>query len=141
MRPARRAHRAGGAVQPAILRRRPAAPWRRPPRRLHAGAAARPGAARLHAEGLRQPLAPDLAEAYPRRRAARLRLELRDGRVFEHEQPTRKGDPEDPLTDAELDAKFSDLAEPVLGQDAAAALRALVLRGTALPGALALGPA
>ncbi|EFH10374.1 MmgE/PrpD family protein, partial [Teichococcus cervicalis] len=86
-------------------------------------------------------LAPDLAEAYPRRRAARLRLELRDGRVFEHEQPTRKGDPEDPLTDAELDAKFSDLAEPVLGQDAAAALRALVLRGTALPGALALGPA
>ncbi|MDQ1079443.1 MmgE/PrpD family protein [Pseudoroseomonas cervicalis] len=84
-------------------------------------------------------LAPELAEAYPRRRAARLRLELQDGTVLTHEQPTRKGDPEDPLTDAELDAKFDELAGPVLGAAGAAALRALIRSGTALPGALAPG--
>ena len=63
--------------------------------------------------------APDLVDAFPRRRAARLRLELRDGRMLEHEQPTRKGDPEDPLTNAELDAKFRELAGPVLGEQGA----------------------
>ena len=81
-------------------------------------------------------LAPDLADAYPRRRAARIRVDLTDGRVLEHEQPHRKGDPEDPLTDAELDAKFDELAIPVIGADAAAALRRLVREGHALPGSL-----
>ncbi len=79
-------------------------------------------------------LAPDLADAYPGRRAARIRLELNDGRVFDHEQPTRKGDPEAPLTDAELDAKFSELVVPVLGRDGAAALLRAVRHGTSLPG-------
>jgi hypothetical protein len=32
-----------------------------------------------------------------------------------HYQPTRKGDPDLPLTDDELDAKFVELANPVLG--------------------------
>lgn len=81
-------------------------------------------------------LAPDLADAYPRRRAARIRLELADGRVFEHEQPIRKGDPELPLTDAELDAKFLELAEPVLGRGPAAALRQSIRDGSAVPGNL-----
>ncbi|WP_159992533.1 MmgE/PrpD family protein [Roseomonas sp. 18066] len=84
-------------------------------------------------------VAPELADAYPRRRAARLRLELLDGRVFEHEQPNRKGDPEDPFTDDELDAKFSELAEPVLGKLAAVSLRDLIRHGSELPG-LALPP-
>ncbi len=79
-------------------------------------------------------LAPDLADAYPRRRAARIRLELNDGRVLDHEQPTRKGDPEAPLTDAELDAKFSELVVPVLGRDGAGALLRAVRHGTSLPG-------
>ena len=30
-------------------------------------------------------------------------------------QPTRKGDPEMPLTDDELNGKYFELAEPVLG--------------------------
>jgi 2-methylcitrate dehydratase PrpD len=109
------------------------------------------GAVRLNAftpERLRDPtlrtfmpkvsvsLAPELADAYPRRRAARLRLELRDGQVLEHEQPTRKGDPEDPLTDDELDAKFRELAEPVLGELGASELRDLIQRGEELPGLL-----
>ena len=79
-------------------------------------------------------LAPDLADAYPRRRAARLRLTLTDGTVIEHEQPIRKGDPEDPLTDAELDAKFRELAGPVIGAAAAEVLRRVVREGHALPG-------
>jgi 2-methylcitrate dehydratase PrpD len=110
------------------------------------------GAVRLNAftpERLRDPvlhafmpkvfvsLAPELVDAYPRRRAARLRLDLRDGRVFQHEQPTRKGDPEDPLTDQELDAKFNELVGPVLGTSGAAELRNLLRYGTELPGALA----
>ncbi|WP_249120429.1 MmgE/PrpD family protein [Plastoroseomonas hellenica] len=81
-------------------------------------------------------LAPDLADAYPGRRAARIRLELQDGRVFDHEQPTRKGDPEDPLTDPELDAKFHELVAPVLGEAGAAALLQAIRRGTRLPGAI-----
>ena len=82
-------------------------------------------------------LAPDLADAYPRRRAARLRLALTDGTVIEHEQPFRKGDPEDPLTDAELDAKFLELAGPVIGAAAAEALRRAIRTGSALPGMVA----
>ena len=81
-------------------------------------------------------LAPDLADAYPKRRAARIRLELNDGRVFEYEQPLRKGDPEQPLTDEELDAKFRELAEPVLGNGPAEALRQLIRSGEALPDSL-----
>lgn len=114
------------------------------------------GAVRLNAftpERLRDPvlhafmpkvsvsLASELVDAYPRHRAARLRLELLDGRVFEHEQPNRKGDPEDPLTDAELDAKFSELAEPVLGKLGAVSLRDLIRRDTELPGLVAPLPA
>lgn len=85
-------------------------------------------------------LAPELADAYPRRRAARLRLELRDGHVLEHEQPTWKGDSENPLTDDELDAKFHDLVEPLLGQAGAVDLRDLIRCGTRLPGAGAAIP-
>jgi 2-methylcitrate dehydratase PrpD len=111
------------------------------------------GAVRLNAftpERLRDPvlqafmpkvsvsLASELVDAYPKRRAARLRLELRDGRVFEHEQPARKGDPEDPLTDEELDAKFSELAEPVIGELGTVELRDLIRRGADLPGSVAI---
>jgi hypothetical protein len=37
-------------------------------------------------------------------------------------QPTRKGDPEAPLSDRELEAKFLELASPVLGDAPARAL-------------------
>ena len=79
-------------------------------------------------------LAPDLADAYPRRRAAHLRVVLRDGRVLTHTQPNRKGDPEDPLSDAELSGKFHELVAPVLGgADATARLDGL-WNGETLPG-------
>jgi hypothetical protein len=35
--------------------------------------------------------------------------------VFTHGQHTRKGDPDLPLSDAELNAKFTELTSPVLG--------------------------
>ncbi len=83
-------------------------------------------------------LDPELADAYPARRAARVTVRLEDGRVLERFQPTRKGDPDDPLSDAELSAKFHELAAPVLGAAGAAALERAVLQGDALPGAVML---
>ena len=82
-------------------------------------------------------LDPELADAYPTRRAARVTLRLRDGRVLERFQPTRKGDPDMPLSDADLAAKFHELAGPVLGAAGAARLEEALLHGDALPGALA----
>ena len=57
-----------------------------------------------------------LSKAFPRQRAARVEIELADGRRLEHFQPTRKGDPELPLSDAELDDKFLELTAPVVGE-------------------------
>ncbi|MCR0985150.1 MmgE/PrpD family protein, partial [Roseomonas pecuniae] len=83
-------------------------------------------------------LAPDLADAYPARRAARVSVTLRDGTVLEHLQPTRKGDPDMPLSDAELSAKFHELAGPAIGAEAAARLEGALLHGDALPGPVPL---
>jgi len=59
-------------------------------------------------------LDPELDATFPRQRAARVAISAR-GRREELVQPTRKGDPDAPLTDAELEAKFLELAAPVLG--------------------------
>ena len=64
----------------------------------------------------------ELSKAFPRQRAARVEIELADGRKLAHFQPTRKGDPELPLSDDELNDKFLELAEPVVGEPAARAL-------------------
>ncbi|HEY6239670.1 MAG TPA: MmgE/PrpD family protein [Burkholderiales bacterium] len=62
--------------------------------------------------------------AFPARRAARVAFEARDGRHGEHLQPTRKGDPDMPLSDAELEHKYLELASPVLGEERARRLLA-----------------
>jgi 2-methylcitrate dehydratase PrpD len=59
---------------------------------------------------------PELDAAFPRQRAARVAFTARDGRQEEFLQPTRIGDPEAPLSDAQLDAKYLELAAPVLGE-------------------------
>jgi 2-methylcitrate dehydratase PrpD len=82
-------------------------------------------------------LDPELADAYPKRRAARVRVALRDGRALERYQPTRKGDPDMPLSDEELGAKFRELAAPVLGDATAARLLERLWRGTEVPFGLA----
>jgi len=58
---------------------------------------------------------PELDASFPGQRAARVAIEDKKGRREEFLQPTRKGDPDQPLTDRELDAKFLELASPVLG--------------------------
>jgi 2-methylcitrate dehydratase PrpD len=60
--------------------------------------------------------------AFPGQRAARVTVVDEDGKAWEHVRTTRKGDPDDPLTDDELRDKFSDLALPVLGEEASARL-------------------
>lgn len=84
---------------------------------------------------------PELAALYPRRRQARLHVRLLDGRTFNHFQPTRKGDPDDPLSDAELFEKFEELTAPSMPADARRALREGIMTGSAVPGAIPLGTA
>ncbi len=64
----------------------------------------------------------ELDAAFPQQRAARVTLETYDGRSVTHLQPTRKGDPDAPLTDTELDEKYLELSAPVLGDAPARAL-------------------
>jgi len=82
---------------------------------------------------------PQLDAAFPGQRAARVAIEARDGRREEFLQPTRIGDPDAPLSDAQLDAKFLELAAPVLGEPAAraqlASLWKVDSRQTLRPGA------
>ena len=75
----------------------------------------------------------ELASAYPKRRMAHINVRLSDGREYAHFQQTRKGDPEDPLTDEELIAKFDELTAEVMLPLTAEKLRKDVLYGDALP--------
>jgi hypothetical protein len=67
---------------------------------------------------------PALTAGYPTQRASRVKMTLTDGQKIEFFQPYRKGDPEQLLTDAEVDAKFMELAAPVLGAEKSKALLA-----------------
>jgi 2-methylcitrate dehydratase PrpD len=64
----------------------------------------------------------DLSAEFPERRAARIEIETTGGDRFEHYSPTRKGDPDNPLTDDELAEKFLEITDPVLGSAGAAQL-------------------
>lgn len=63
---------------------------------------------------------PGCESAFPKARSARVAIVTRDGRRLERFAPTRKGDPDNPLTDADLAGKFHELADPVLGRPRAA---------------------
>jgi 2-methylcitrate dehydratase PrpD len=65
---------------------------------------------------------PRLDAAFPKQRAAIVEIETVDGERLSHYAPTRKGDPDSPLSDAELRAKASELIAPVLGPNATTAL-------------------
>jgi 2-methylcitrate dehydratase PrpD len=71
-------------------------------------------------------LDPEVEAAFPRRRGARVVVTLRDGRCLTHVQPDRKGDPELPLSDADLEGKLMELATPVIGEAQARALLARI---------------
>jgi 2-methylcitrate dehydratase PrpD len=80
----------------------------------------------------------ELAADYPGRRAAKVTVKLRDGRELFRYQPTRKGDPDAPLSDSELSEKFTELAAPVIGGAGARALLEALWHGNALPGPVPL---
>ena len=61
---------------------------------------------------------PQLDAAFPAQRAARVAIHAR-GRREAHLQPPRIGDPDAPLSDAQLDEKYLELAVPVLRERAA----------------------
>lgn len=75
---------------------------------------------------------------YPRQRAATVTLQLRDGRSVSAHAPTRRGDPDNPLTDAELGDKFMELVAPVTGPAAARELLRVLWNIGALPDMAAL---
>lgn len=58
-------------------------------------------------------------DLFPAKRCARVDVELMDGRVLSAVQRTRKGDPELPLSDEELEDKYYELSEPVIGRTSA----------------------
>ncbi len=75
----------------------------------------------------------DCDAAFPRRRSAVVEIETTDGARLRHHQPTRRGDPEAPLSDADLSDKFSELTGPVIGAAAADALLAQLWRLDDMP--------
>jgi 2-methylcitrate dehydratase PrpD len=64
----------------------------------------------------------EMERLFPDQRHATVTVRERSGATRTAERHTRKGDPDDPLTDAELGEKFDDLVTPVLGASAATTL-------------------
>ncbi|HET7730157.1 MAG TPA: MmgE/PrpD family protein [Usitatibacter sp.] len=61
---------------------------------------------------------PALTRDFPHKRAAHVAITFADGSRVEHFAPFRKGDPEAPLSDADIESKFMELVQPVLGEAA-----------------------
>jgi 2-methylcitrate dehydratase PrpD len=70
---------------------------------------------------------PAMTAQLPGLRPARLRLTLADGSRHEAEVTTNRGDTEDPYTEAEVRAKFRELADPVFGVDRARSIEDAVM--------------
>ncbi|MDH3414162.1 MAG: MmgE/PrpD family protein [Gammaproteobacteria bacterium] len=65
---------------------------------------------------------PQCDKGFPKQRAAVVEMHTRDGRVLRFRAPTRKGDPDSPLSDAELVDKYRELVAPVIGEASAEGL-------------------
>ena len=65
---------------------------------------------------------PDLTATYPRKWPARVAITLKDGRRLNGANEYPKGDPENPLSERELIAKFKDLTEGALSAGRADAM-------------------
>jgi 2-methylcitrate dehydratase PrpD len=70
--------------------------------------------------------ADEFSRRFPAERWARVRIELRDGRVLSSPPTQARGGPDNPLSDAELSAKYRALASPVLGDARTARIEAFV---------------
>ena len=60
--------------------------------------------------------------AFPKVRSAKVEVVTLDDEVFAHFAQTRKGDPDNPLSDSELSSKYTHLVEPVTGKPVGQAL-------------------
>jgi 2-methylcitrate dehydratase len=61
---------------------------------------------------------PEIEKVFPALQRVDVEIETTDGRTLERRLDFPKGDPRNPLTDAELEAKFDALAAPVLSEAA-----------------------
>ena len=68
---------------------------------------------------------PKLDATFPKQRAALVEIATKDGRSFRHEQTTRRGDPDSPLSDDELVGKFHELAGSAIGDGSRALIDTL----------------
>jgi 2-methylcitrate dehydratase PrpD len=80
----------------------------------------------------------ECAAAFPSKRSAKVEIKLKDGRVLNRHQHTRKGDPDAPLSDQDLSDKFLELTSDAIGAAQAKAVLAQLWEGTALPGIIPL---
>ncbi|MQA95733.1 MAG: MmgE/PrpD family protein [Streptosporangiales bacterium] len=65
---------------------------------------------------------PGCEAAFPSRRSARVVIVDTDGAEHEHYRATRRGDPDDPLSDDDLSQKFAEFVTPVIGAGKGAGL-------------------
>jgi len=75
---------------------------------------------------------PECAAKFPLHRSAKVEIEMNDGSIYSHQQYTRHGDPDEPLTDQELVDKFHELAEPRIGLQLAHTISGELLAGKGL---------
>lgn len=71
-------------------------------------------------------LDPEREAAFPKQRSATVVITTRDGQTLERFRPTRKGDPDDPLSNSELSSKFHVLVDPILGEAPAKSLEEML---------------
>ncbi len=83
-------------------------------------------------------LDPECAAAFPAKRSSKVEIRLKDGRVLDRHQHTRKGDPDAPLSDADLSDKFLELTSDAVGAAQARTLLAQLWQGSAVPGLVPL---
>ena len=81
---------------------------------------------------------PQADSVYPGQRAATVTVHTRDGRALRFHSPTRKGDPDNPLSDEELSDKFMELVAPITGTKVAHDLLAVLWDIKSLPDLAAL---
>jgi 2-methylcitrate dehydratase PrpD len=62
---------------------------------------------------------PELTALFPKKWACRVQMELTTGECYEQREDIPKGEPENPLTQAEIEAKFHQMADPIVGVERA----------------------
>ncbi|MDH3672706.1 MAG: MmgE/PrpD family protein [Gammaproteobacteria bacterium] len=65
---------------------------------------------------------PKMDADFPTHRAAVVEIEMHGGQTYRYFARTRKGDPDDPLTDEELTVKYRELVTPMIGDRSSAHL-------------------